>query len=41
MEYELKKKIIEILKERIESDYKNFNPLNLKELYLKGSTNKL
>ena len=40
LETELKEKTNEILIQRIENDYKNFNPLNLKELYLKGSTNK-
>ena len=31
--------IKEILK-RIESNYKNYNPLNIKEVYLRGSINK-
>ena len=33
-------KIEEILKKRIESNYKNYNPLNVKEIYLRGSINK-
>ena len=28
-----------ILIEKIESEYKNYNPLNLKEIYLNGSIN--
>jgi len=39
-ENNLKEDIKKILIERIESDYRNFNPLNLREIYLKGSTNK-
>ena len=38
--FEVNSKIKGVLKERIESNYKNYNPLNLKEIYLKGSINK-
>lgn len=37
---ELNSKIKEILKKRIESNYKNYNPLNIREIYLRGSINK-
>lgn len=37
---DLNSKIKELLKKRIESNYKNYNPLNLKEIYLRGSVNK-
>lgn len=37
---ELNSKLTEILKKRIESNYKNYNPLNVKEIYLRGSINK-
>ena len=39
-DFELNSKIKEILKKRIRSNYKNYNPLDLKEIYLKGSINK-
>ena len=35
----LNSKVNEILKKRIESNYKNYNPLNLREVYLRGSIN--
>ena len=38
--FEINKEIKEILKKRIKSNFKNYNPLNLKEIYLKGSINK-
>tara|TARA_Y100000816_G_scaffold282073_1_gene257315 strand:+ start:3467 stop:4552 length:1086 start_codon:yes stop_codon:yes gene_type:complete len=37
---EVTSKIEEILEKRIESNYKNYNPLNLREIYLRGSINK-
>ena len=36
----LAKDISEVARKRIESNYKNYNPLNIREIYLRGSINK-